>query len=127
MSKPIRIKKFLILILLILMFCNNISVTGIQKNYSSSEEYSQITDELFFSEPKIITCNGEKWVKLNETKNYFKEENSPVLPKITKVYILPFGSIITNISCILGDIYTKILDQNQIRLAFDYQLAIINS
>jgi hypothetical protein len=62
------------------------------------DKYNEINDSINLSEPEIINLNKYISLKLDQATSYTLETGLPMLPKITKTYELPIGSIINEVS-----------------------------
>ncbi len=62
------------------------------------DNYNEINDSVSLSQPNIINLNQYVSVKLDQATSYTLETGLPMLPKITKTYELPIGSIINEVS-----------------------------
>jgi hypothetical protein len=62
------------------------------------DKYKQINDSVNLSQPNIINSNQYVSLKLDQATSYTLETGLPMLPKITKTYELPIGSIVNEVS-----------------------------
>ena len=67
------------------------------------------TDSFPLSVPVISKHMEYSSVELTGATSYIMEPGKPVLPKVTKVYVLPFASTIKDVSVEFSEIQTQIL------------------
>jgi hypothetical protein len=80
------------------------------------DKYNEINDSVSLSQPNIIYLNQYVSLKLDEATSYTLETGLPMLPKITKTYELPIGSIVKEVS-------VKISQEAKIKLLKDIEPA----
>ena len=73
---------------------------------------SRIEETILVSQPDIITERDYNIVTLNESTSFLQNPGKPILPIITKVYTLPFGSKIDSIDVIFSEKKEIILDKD---------------
>jgi hypothetical protein len=98
-----------ILILGILIF-SSINAIAIQINDISNEKY--INESIQISKPKFVDEEEFVTVQLKEGNSYLLDSGSPMLPTITRVYILPFSSKINNIDVSYNGLNKIVLSKN---------------
>jgi len=68
----------------------------------SEEEQLLVADSLSFSQPLLSEKNDYIVVELPESTSNLIETNKPSLPMVSKVYVFPFGTTITNVDASFG-------------------------
>ena len=88
-----NMKKMLSILCIGILVFSGISVGANQRNYDSEI----ITETLSFSEPTIEQSAEFCLVNLAEKTSFLLDPGSPQLPRVTKVFILPFGTTIKSV------------------------------
>jgi hypothetical protein len=88
-------KKTIPLLIIGFLIVQGVSTIAVEKN-----DYSKmnISENYIFSEINIFEANNDYIsIKLEDATSYLLETGDPMLPKISKVFTLPFGSYVENI------------------------------
>lgn len=94
-----------------------IGIEQLQKNmiYSTNncdEGFcKEINEVIRFSEPIILENEKYNQITMKDADTYLNNPGQPVLPIITKTYILPIGTIISQISCYPKSVQKKLIDK----------------
>ena len=72
---------------------------------------NEIREVIHFSEPKLLENEYQNSITLKEADTYVNNPGQPVIPIITKTYILPIGTIISQVSCFPQGVQEKIVEQ----------------
>ena len=73
--------------------------------------WDEINEIIKLSEPKISDNENYNSITLQEADTYLNNPGKPVLPIITKTYMLPIGTIISQVSCFPQDTQKKFIDK----------------
>ena len=86
-------KKFLTILLISILIFSGIGATALSKEKKETQKNETIN----FSEPITIDQENYIQIKLDQTSEKLMKTGKPMIPKLTKVYTLPFGTKITDV------------------------------
>jgi len=88
-------KKTIPLLIIGILIIQGVSTLAVEKNDYST---MNISEKYVFSEINILETNNDYIsIKLEDATSYLLETGDPMLPKISKIYTLPFGSYVENV------------------------------
>ncbi len=95
------IKKPLIIVLTAILFLSGVSVIGIGNE--TNEEISKINESISLSELSVIEKNDQVKLDFDQSSSFTTETDKPMMPILTKVFNLPFGSKVKNVDVSFSD------------------------
>ena len=90
-------KKILILLLVVILIFSGFVVNATDDNIKTFEKMINITNPVIIDEGQYI------FVNLNEASSVIEKPGEPMLPIISQVFILPFGSKIASVDVCFSD------------------------
>ena len=103
-------KKTLSIIILGILIFSTIGVTALQEN--SVSDIKKIKEKILISKPTVKDENNFVTVSLSEGNSYLLEPNRPMLPTVTRVFTLPFGSKIMSVDVSYNGINDIVLSKD---------------
>ena len=101
----LKMKKFIIVLIAVMFIVTGFVSAGVQKDNNQRI----IIEKLLIQEP--IINKGDEFVELDiiESNQNLLNSGKPILPKIVKTYIFPFGTKITDVKVTFSNKLSKTL------------------
>jgi hypothetical protein len=103
-------KKIILILLVGLLVFSGLHASALLEKNTTNLVF-QKTEQVFLSTPQIIETDSYLSVELNQATSKLINTQEPILPRVTKYYILPVGSTLLDISVDFSMKTTQILDR----------------
>jgi hypothetical protein len=95
------IKKITIIAMIVILLLSGISVIGIGNE--NKEKISKINESINLSDLSVKEIDDKVKLDFDQSTSFTTETDKPMIPVLTKVYNLPFGSTIKNVDVSFSD------------------------
>jgi hypothetical protein len=100
-------KNIISLIIIIILTISSLGTVALNNDY----EFIEKTEIFRISTPLIYFDDMYTNIEIPEATSYLRNTGEPIIPKITKVYVLPFGSTVKSISVEFSEPIEKLINK----------------